>query len=231
MPNIFENFLTPQLVTILTNDGFELFKIDATPTQTHSMASQATNFEVEDGSDLSDHVIKRGVRLSLNGVITDDPISLKQAAATLIPGIVGGNFIGGVAGAVVTGLAANKISSELLATPTGNPRSVDVYQSFRDIYDNKIPLTIVMGLTTYKNMIMERLSIPQRPATAKALHFTASFREIRIAISEAITIDVDSTVAGAVPENNKGASPTEETTEAEEEQGSSLAVKLYEWIF
>lgn len=229
MANIFENFFPPQLVVLLTNDGQELFKIDATPSQNHSMSAQATNFEVEDGSDLSDHVINRGVRLSLNGVISDNPISLKEAAATLIPGIVGGNFIGGISGAVVAGVGA-KVASELLVD--SKKRSVDAYTTLREVYETKSPLTIITGLTTYKNMIMERLVVPQTPATSNSLNFTASFRQIRIAISEIISIDVDSTEAkGAVPENNKGSSPSEETTDAEEEQGSSLLFKLFEGAF
>lgn len=229
MANIFENFFTPQLVVLLTNDGQELFKLDATLAQTHSMAAQATNFEVEDGADLSDHVINRGVRLNLRGVISDDPISLTEAAATLASGIVGGNFIGGVVGAVVAGVGA-KITSELLAD--SEKRSVDAYTQLRGVYENKSPLTIITGLTTYQNMIMERLTVPQTPATSNSLNFTASFRQIRIAVSEVISIDVDSTDAnGVVPENNQGSSLTEETTDAEEEQGSSLLFKLYEGVF
>lgn len=231
MANIFENFFTPQLVVLKTpviGGDIELFKIDATLVKTHSLASQATNFEVEDGSDLSDHVIKRGVRLSIQGVISDDPITIKEAAATLIPGIVGGNFIGGVGGAVVAGVGS-KISSSLLEED--EKPSLTVYTKFRDIYEAKLPLTIDTGLTVYTNMIMERLSIPQRAATSNGLHFTASFREIRIAVSEVITIDVDSTEAkGAVPENNNGSLPTEEVTPAEEEQGASFLRRGYDWV-
>jgi hypothetical protein len=229
MPNIFENFFTPQLVTILDNStGGEYVAIDATVRQTHSMSSQATNFEVEDGSDLSDHVIKRGVRLNISGVISNDPISLKEAAATLAPGIVGGNFIGGVGGAVVAGVGA-KVASEFLQT--SQPRSLAAYNNLRSVYEDKRPLTIKVGLTTYKNMIMERLSIPQTSTNSNGLHFTASFREIRIATSKVITIDVDSTEAkGVVPENNKGSSPTEETTAAEEEKGSSFLRRGYDWV-
>lgn len=229
MSNIFENFFTPQLVVLLTNDGQELFKIDATPIQTHSLGAQATNFEVEDGSDLSDHVINRGVRLSLRGVISDDPISLIEAATALIPGIVGGNFIGGIGGAVVAGVGA-KAASELLTD--SKKRSVDAYTILREVYENKSPLTIITGLTSYQNMIMERLVVPQTPATSNSLNFTASFRQIRIAISEVITIDVDSTEAnGVVPENNQGSSSSDETTDEEEKQASSLLLKLYESIF
>jgi hypothetical protein len=229
MANIFENFFTPQLVVLLTNDGQELFKIDATPTQNHSLGAQATNFEVEDGSDLSDHVINRGVRLSLRGVISDDPISLKEAAATLIPGIVGGSFIGGIGGAVVAGVGA-KVASELLVD--SKKRSVDAYTILREVHENKSPLTVVTGLTTYKNMIMERFSAPQTPATSNSLNFTATFKQIRIAISEIVSIDVASTDAkGVVPENNKGSSPAEDTTTAEEAQGSSVLFKLYESAF
>lgn len=236
MANIFEDIksgLVPKLVVLLAQreneKAEELFKIDATLVKTHSMASQATNFEVEDGSDLSDHVINRGVRLSIQGVISDDPITIKEAAVALIPGIVGGNFIGGLAGAAVAGVGS-KIASSLLEED--EKPSLTVYTKFREIYDKKISLKIDTGLVVYTNMIMERLIIPQRSTTANGLHFTASFREIRIATSEIISIDVDSTNAkGVVPENNKGSSPVEETTPAEEGQGASWAVQLYEWIF
>jgi len=59
------------LVTIQDNFG-HLLAIDATLSEDHTRSAQATMHEIEGGDEISDHVIKKGTQLILNGIISED---------------------------------------------------------------------------------------------------------------------------------------------------------------
>lgn len=166
----------------------EILKLDASVYEEPVLESQATVHPLLDGSEISDHVIKKPTVLTLKGVISDHPINVGEAIIGGIGGIMG-NMFNPITGAMV-GLAAGqafKIGNKLLTqkrvdTETGEitypSRSKTAYQALYGIYNDKRPCDIITGLTTFKNMIMERLSIPRDAKTANSLTFTARFKEV-----------------------------------------------------
>ncbi len=150
-------------------DALELLKIDATRAEDHSFKAKATQHEVEDGANISDHVIKTGRVVSIDGVVSDDPISIAAAAVGNIAGI-SGNVVGGLGGAVATG-AVSKLGSELIAN--GSKPSKDAVDILEYIYEESIPLMITTSIKTYTNMIMESLNIPRNSRNANSLEFKA----------------------------------------------------------
>ncbi len=148
-------------------EALELLKIDATRAEEHSFKAKATQHEVEDGANISDHVIKAGRTVTLDGVISDDPISILAAAVGNIAGITG-SLVEGIGGAVATG-AVSKLGSELMAN--GSKPSKDAIDILEYIYEESIPLMITTSIKTYTNMIMESLTIPRSSKTANSLEF------------------------------------------------------------
>ncbi|MCK5603279.1 hypothetical protein KAR91_15455 [Candidatus Pacearchaeota archaeon] len=204
--------------------SIELLKIDATQSLEHRMSAKATRHEIEDGGFVSDHVILNGRSLTIQGVISDNPINLLEAASGNISGVVGG-VAGGVVGAVATGVIS-KIGSDLISNGEEKP-SVDAMSMLDLVYENKIPLTIITGLKTYVNMIMESFTAPQNPRNAGSLNFTGSFTEVRIIESEEVDIPAVSTDnEGAIKTKTEGKKPVEELNEATTEKGSSLLFKI-----
>lgn len=58
------------MATIIFNDGYEL-TLDVTTKETHGRRATITKHKVEEGSQISDHVIKENQSFSLDGVIAD----------------------------------------------------------------------------------------------------------------------------------------------------------------
>jgi len=174
MANIFKRFLETKKVTLIKDGDKTIIACDVVTSETHQMASEATQYEIEDGSDISDHVINRGKLLTIEGEITDDPITIldtgifERTIANVTPSILRSKLSFGLGG------------------DKGKP-SKEVFDQFEKIYDNKIPLTIITGLKKYDNMIMENLSIPRTSKTVRSLKFTATFRQIRIVSTQFVT--------------------------------------------
>lgn len=206
-------------------EALELLKIDATRAEEHSFKAKATQHEVEDGANIADHVIKTGRTVTLNGVISDDPISITAAAVGGIAGITG-SLVPGLGGAVATGVVA-KVGSELISN--GSKPSKDAIDILEYIYEENIPLMITTSLKTYTNMIMESLTVPRNSRNANSLEFSASFREIRIIESEVVEIPPSATaVDGAIKEQKGGKKPSVEPDAQTAASGSTLLFKIGE---
>jgi len=204
---------------------FELLKIDAVPSLNHSKRSKATQHEIEDGSFVSDHVIKSPRVLTLRGIISDTPINLAEAASGNIAGVVG-SVVGGVPGAIATGVLS-KIGSELLSKDDGKP-SKNAMDMLDFVYENKIPLTIITGLQTYINMIMEDFDAPQNPRNAGSLNFTGTFKEVRIVESEEVLIPASATEnESAIKTVTEGKKPPLSLDEATESKSSTALFKIF----
>ena len=204
-------------------DALELLKIDATKAEEHSFKAKATQHEVEDGANISDHVIKTGRTITINGLISDDPISIAAAVVGNIAGIAG-SLVEGIGGAVATG-AVSKLGSELLSN--GAKPSKDALDILEYIYEESIPLMITTSIKTYTNMIMEDLSIPRNIKNANSLEFKAVFREARIIESESVDIPpTATTVDGAIEEQKGGKKPSIEPDAQIQGKGSTALFKI-----
>ncbi len=257
------------LVTIQDNFG-HLLAIDATLNEEHTRSAQATMHEIEGGDEISDHVIKKGTQLTLNGIISEDAYPeeshtigiddnppgvsawtgdrFQRIGSGAFAGIVGSLAGGGIAGAAVTGVYS-KLSGSLLQKAaeaeaartrqlianTGNntnqiaTRVKDAYDILDQIYENKISVLIITGLTAYNNMVMESLSMPRNPGTTRSLPFTASFRKVNFAFSETVNIPAmadKATADRATPKKNQGNQSAAAPGDKAKEKGSSLLYKI-----
>lgn len=209
-----------------TEDGtaIELIKIDATRVERHSLKSKATEHEVEDGSDISDHIIKKGRRLTIDGVVSDTPINLLASASGNIGGLVG-NVTTGLKRGVITG-AVSKIGSELISKGEGKP-SLDAFILIDYLYEQKIPIEIVTGLKTYINMVMEDFDNSRTPQNANSLDFTATFKEITIVESEVVDIPPAVTEnEGNIGQKKEGKKPSIVPSVATAGKASTLLFKM-----
>lgn len=167
MANIFNKFLKSKKVTVIKDGEKTIIACDVVETENHQMNSEATQYEIEDGSNVSDHVIKRGKLLTIEGIISDDPITVLDTS---------------ILERTVTSLTPSALRSKVgygLSGVFGKP-SKEAFDQFERIYDNKIPVTIVTGLKEYTNMIMEDFSAPRDSKTVRSLRFNATFRQVTI---------------------------------------------------
>ena len=162
MSNVFD-MLKARRITVITDGEKTIIGCDVVTEESHEMVSEVTEFEIEDGSLITDHVIKKGKRLKITGLISDDPITILQTgllerASSIIP--------------------ANLKSR--LGFGIGGKPSKNTFDVFEEIYDNKIIVEIVTGLKKYDTMAMIDLNIPRSSKTVRSLQFTATFKQINI---------------------------------------------------
>ena len=219
-----------QYVT-LNNISRELIQIDVTTVETHGFSSKATVHPIEDGSNISDHVIKKARTLSLGGVISDTPITAISAPTESVDG-VGGSPIRGSSKTQVS-KTTSKIGSLILSEGSGKI-SKTAEEIFESMSEERLLLTIITGLKTYTNMVLEDFKVNINPRTASSIAFSATFREVIIAVSEVVEVPlevIDEEVRdSASPKDNKGKLPANEAEGKVEEKGSSLLSKLKEAI-
>lgn len=216
--------------------------------------------DIEGGDQITDHIIKRGVQLTLNGLISEDAYldtnrlisieedqtgpevwtgeRLQRIGSGAFSGIAGSLVGGGVPGAAVT-YGYSKLAGSILQKPsqpgvqTAPPQDTSpikvksAYQMFEQIYENRLPVTIITGLDAYPNMVMESLSMPRNQGTTRSLPFTASFRRVNFVWSNTVTIPAMADRATAdrgTPKQNQG---NKQSTVITEESNASLLYRSW----
>jgi len=54
----------------------DTIELDVTMRENHNYSSRVTNYPIEDGSTLSDHIINEPTTLNLEGIVTDSPLAI-----------------------------------------------------------------------------------------------------------------------------------------------------------
>jgi hypothetical protein len=142
------------------------FAIDAALREEHSFESEVTQFPVEDGADITDHVRTLPKVVTIEGVVSDTPLGK----------------------AAVARAGVNALIEDGLIEPT--TASADALAALTEIHEAREPVTITTSLRLYENMVMESLTIPRDAETGAALRFTATFRQIVIVANQRVRVRV-----------------------------------------
>jgi gas vesicle protein len=192
--------------------------IDATVTEDHKNRARLTKHPIETGTAITDHMFLEPVKLTIDGVISDTPItflafgsSLAAAgaiAATQKLGSSIGGFkqVGGALGGVVTGSVAGLLGFSQISN-----RSVTNYQSLLELLDKKQPVRVTTRLRVFENMMLVNLNIPRDQDTGRSLRFTATFEQIQTATSESFSVSetvINSSASDAATKNMKTGAKT-----------------------
>lgn len=171
--------------------------LDASLSEQHTSTNEVTDHPVEQGVNIVDHVRPKPDTLKLEGLVSNNPLPAAGAQPTPIT-------MGGVT-----------FESRSAATPEA---AGTAYRDLLNLKENATLLTVVTGLRTYDNMVIESLDVPRDAKTGAVLRFTCSLKQIRTAVLQTAKI---------VPtaNSNKGKKATTPTTP---EQSSSILNDLDE---
>lgn len=158
--------------------------VEATLEEVHSASAEVTEFPVEVGADVTDHVRPKPKVLVLTGLISDTPLdtSLLRAAISNAP------FAFEIANAV------DPVEKTALS------RSELHFAALQALLDARAPFLVHTPYRDYENMVITDLS-SARDRT-EALTFRATLREIVLAESQTTTISVPP--PPAAPKKSKG---------------------------
>lgn len=214
--NLFANKYT------LQEGGFE---IDATINEVHEFSATVTQSQIEDGSTISDHIIINPIRLNLEGVITETPISFITSALTAGASALSSN-IPSKFGAAAATLGGASLSG--LLTSSRSPD--DVYKVLKELFEKREPFTVVTGLTVYDNMVFTSLSIPRSAQYGRAIKFSATLEQLKIVQTKLVPVPefkvmsgIGSTVSST---QDLGDQASSAASEAASSKGSSILKNL-----
>ncbi|WP_448510310.1 phage baseplate protein [Immundisolibacter sp.] len=212
------------------NSDVDILPIDATIQRTVNFENEITSFPVEEGPDVSDHVRLKPITMTINGVISDTPLTLEAQKASLVTSGSGfanralGGFKGGL-GTTVVGAAAGKLGAKLFQA-SGSPAEIG-RKTLEDLIKSRQRMRIAIGNRILDDMVLTRLSIPEDTQTGQALSFTATFQQLTIVKGQTVLIEkIARSAAHGAKKVNLGA---QSTTEANDQQkkASSVLFKVF----
>ena len=178
-------------------------KIDGVITESTRRSAIVSSNPIENGSNISDHVIKEPMRYSMTGIITNTPIG-SDAATQLFGSVVD----------VVTGIFGKSEQG-------GISRSRQAYQNLVELLEAGELISVDTGLRSYDNLIFESISVDANKETSNGISFSASFVQAIIVQSARQDVDRD-TIDGSenssafAAQGNSGVLPSVDASDLEE---------------
>ncbi len=173
-----------------------IFTIDCTVSETHSRESPATEFEIENGDTITDHITVKPYALELQGIISDTPLdqlaleAITTAASAILP----------AAGIVAAG-AGFALSSAL--SKSKRP-SVAAFAQLLQLQATRQPFDVVTSLSRFPTMWIKSLSIPRDASTSQTLQFHLQLVQLLIVTPQTVNIQKFSTPAVAASKAEAG---------------------------
>ncbi len=191
--------------------------IDCTTAGEIGADNTITDHPVEKGSPISDHVVLGQRRVQLSGIISNHPIVEGSAGYTSVTRVLAAPF--GINKFLVEDVEGTDVSDE--------NRKATAYFILNEIRKQKRLCRIVLDLEVFENMVCQSLVIPLEAATAEALKFSMTFREVLIISAKYGTASIKPVappVAHAQGNADKGEKPAEKLDTA-----SVLVKGLKKW--
>lgn len=159
-------------IVVLSIDGFP---IDATISETHSLSSSVTEYPVESGANLTDHIRALPIEVTMEAIVSDTPLMRMKPLRD--------------SGRTAPQRAA--VASSQALTPqlvqTASALKPDVAKPSQAALDHLVkmhaackPVHIVTSLKTYENMAVTSIEIPRSKDQTGGLWFTVQFRQVQI---------------------------------------------------
>jgi hypothetical protein len=170
-------------------------QFDASIKEQHVKQSPPTQFPVENGQMISDHILQRPFQLELTGIISDTPIGgvqslITEAATTLTAslkppaGLTSAQLLTGAS--VAVGLGAALFS----AFSGSKSPSIAAYAQLLQLQANGLPINVLTSLYLYQNMWIEEISVPRDADTGKAILFTVKLVQLQLVSPNSVNVAV-----------------------------------------
>lgn len=160
-----------------------VIQMDASLKEDHTRESPPTEFPVENGDTISDHIIVKPFVLTINGIITDSPLNpsllstfANSAVASLIPPV---------------GLAVLSAGVALLsATASSDSPSIAAYQQLLMLQESAKPFDVLTSLYRYPSMWIKSISAPRDSSTGDSLIFTVQLVQLLLVTPQSVSVQI-----------------------------------------
>ena len=160
----------PQNAIIYTPDGQSL-TVDVSLSQRHKVSVDTTDFPVEQGADITDHLRRRPDSVTIEGFVSNTPVE---------PGFPVTTYVAGTQG----------FSNQNFTDYDGeSPQLAKTAHEYLDALTYGPQLaTVVTPLKTYSDMALIDLDMPKSVATGDVFQFTAVFKRIFTVTNATVTV-------------------------------------------
>lgn len=152
-------------------------QLDASISESHQYENEVTQFTVESGATISDHVYLHPEKVDIDGFVTNTPITVVYEDVNEILEKKSGV------------IEVKSTSREGVISRVETARDVLLRISGRKVQgENQDPevIDIITGLRVYTNMILTSLTIPRDAGMGQSLHFSASFTKYKTVTSKTV---------------------------------------------
>lgn len=160
-----------------------VIQFDASINETHNREVHPSEFPVENGLVISDHLIVKPATLELTGMISDNPIGgvsglLTEAATSLASALIPPAGLAAIGGAV-----------GLISARSPSP-SVAAYLKLVQLQQSGQPIDVLTSLYRYSSMWIKSISVPRDAAHGKALLFTVSLVQLLLVAPQSVNVQI-----------------------------------------
>jgi hypothetical protein len=134
-----------------TQDVVTEIPLDARVGGSYRFEAEITQFPVESGAQITDHVHLRPDVITLEGMVSDTPV-------TSIP--------------TYLGLRGDQEAG------TASSRSQNAYDALHQVWRERLPVTVVTEYMVFDDMIIESFEVPKGQDRGEALWFTAALKKV-----------------------------------------------------
>ena len=160
--------------------------LDASLKEDHDLEVDVTDHPVETGASVSDHARPKPREVTIEGVVSNTPLSTLQARQAQ------------------TAEGTSILSTAGQPAVRGKPGWAEsAFATLEALWTVPKLITIVTGLKTYDNMLLTSLKVPRDDKTGDVLKFTAKFKQVRL-VKNATSV-VATKKSGAKGKKNAGA--------------------------
>lgn len=225
---VFKNTQRTKIEGVALDGDPITLEIDATTTMSHERSATPTKNPIETGSNVTDHIILDNNKLSIEGVITNNPITLIQSEQTILSQKVVDQAVDRFG--VNRGLSSGLFGSVGRLLVNDDNRVENSFRYLEEIHKSRAKFKIFSGLKDYDNMVLSKLSVPQTAADGDSIRFSATFEQINIVKSQLVTVPLGSLVDNvkhtAQKTINAGKQETKEVSE-KVNQKASIAYTVF----
>lgn len=214
--------MTQILVKGIDGNYESILTIDVNTSENHSRTAIVTNNEIENGSIIADHVVVNPQSFTINGIVTNSPLKLKNSLASSVGGAAS-NELGGIAG----GLISYATSEALSGSENGLSLAELAFIQLETIQEQAIPVKVRNNFYIYEDMIITDIQVPRDQSTGESLRFTAKFEKIKTVVSKTVDIVATRKDTAKAKQSRGRQNSIDVENESKIEQGQSILKRIF----
>lgn len=196
--------------------GIGELRFDAVLSEEHESTAEVTDYSVEQGVAVVDHVRPNPNRFRMEVFVSNTPVFSPDASLQSMPldlpqseidfrqvNVIG-NLVNPARAGIDTGLFRGAQVTATVLQFAGDTDYVAVAEStLTTLKDSATLLSVITPHKAYFNMVLENVTMKRDAKTGTSANFSLSFREIRIVSSQIVAAPLP-TIPRAVPTVDKG---------------------------